>query len=652
MKNFKNLKIAGPTKKKKLLSLQQIVSEAKRYHEKFFWDDPNIVAIGVGFKVSGSNKNFVRDSKGDEMVCIKFSVTEKIAPERFMAESIKRTKLLPKFLQFNGHSIPTDIEERDYKLHYRLVDGSEVKPQTLNERKVRLNTVQPGVSISNTKGTAGTLGAIVYDNKTYQPYALSNWHVMAGADSQPGDTIVQPGPYDDDRIQNNVFGKLVRSHIGMSGDCAISSIENRGFQESIYGLNATPYKVADVDLGDKLIKSGRTTDVTRGVVSQVNMTTRMSYDGLNEPAVISSFEIVPIKDAGRTYEISAGGDSGSLWLIDDKAKGIAVGLHFGGEASENDREFALACYLNKVLQKLEVHIPSTQPGMVVEKISAGNGFSESFLKPQVKLPSTKSIPDVLVVRKSPVIKYHNFSIVMSKTRKLAIFTAANIDGSKMNINNSANIPRPSWKTDGNVGKDNQTTDDNFYKKIPSKFDRGHMVRRFDPMWGRNPVQAHNDTFYFTNVVPQAHSFNAGLWNDLEDWVLYDADTKNRQVNIFTGPIFMSTDKTVEGIKVPYFFWKVIVRYKTSAKRLVAIGFIMGSGKEEIASEEVAAEAKRINPIPDGKVVPYQVPIKLIESYTRLDFQGLSKFDLTEASSFTAESIDQVKPITQKQDIHM
>ncbi len=650
MKNYKNLKITKPDKRKKLLELQSVVSEAKRYHEKFYWEDKNIVAIGVGFKISGKAGNFAHDDDGDELVCIKFSVTEKIAPERFLAESITRTKQIPPTLQFNGMTIPTDVEERDYKPHYTLVNSQAATPQQVNERKVRLNTVLPGVSISNVAGTAGTLGAIVYDNATYQPYALSNWHVLAGATSAPGDVIVQPGPYDDDRVQKNVLGKLVRSHLGMSGDCAICSIDNRSFDDTIYGLKSKPHQVADVDLGDKVIKSGRTTDVTVGIVSQVNMTTRMSYEGVTEEIIISSFEIVPEKKAAKTYEVSAGGDSGSLWLINDAAKDIAVGLHFGGEATDDEREFALSCYLNKVLQKLEVHIPSTSQGAVIQAVSRGSGFSESFLR-SVKLPSTVGIPDVLKVRNSTVIKYHNFSVVLSETRKLPIFTAVNIDGSKMNINNSANVPRPSWKTDGDVGADNQVTDANFYSKAKSQFDRGHMVRRFDPMWGASATTAHNDTFFFTNVVPQTHTFNAGLWNDLEDWVLYDADTRNQKVNIFTGPIFMSADKSVLGIKIPYYFWKVISRVKKSTGKLIAVGFIMGSGKEEISSEEVATEAKRLSPIPDTKVVPYQVPIKLIESYTHLDF-NLNKFDVAQAPQFRVEAIDVGKPIMSKRDIRM
>ena len=66
MKNYKNLKIKKAPKKKKLTDLQEIVSEAKRFHEKFFWEDPNIVAIGVGFKTSGLADKFVRDKIGEQ----------------------------------------------------------------------------------------------------------------------------------------------------------------------------------------------------------------------------------------------------------------------------------------------------------------------------------------------------------------------------------------------------------------------------------------------------------------------------------------------------------------------------------------------------------------------------------------------------------
>ena len=58
-------------------------------------------------------------------------------------------------------------------------------------------------------------------------------------------------------------------------------------------------------------------------------------------------------------EISAGGDSGSLWC-DDK-NGDAVGLHFAGEVSEDRQdEFAIACNMTSVTRELNVRLATAE----------------------------------------------------------------------------------------------------------------------------------------------------------------------------------------------------------------------------------------------------------------------------------------------------
>ena len=57
--------------------------------------------------------------------------------------------------------------------------------------------------------------------------------------------------------------------------------------------------------------------------------------------------------------------------------------------------------------------------------------------------------------------------------------------------------------------------------VPTVFDRGHMVRRLDPVWGNEGTArlANADTHHYTNSCPQVHSFNDMTWGDLEDWIL-------------------------------------------------------------------------------------------------------------------------------------
>lgn len=249
----------------------------------------------------------------------------------------------------NGHKVPIEIEHRSYRPAYTVV-GESIKP----ERKRRLDPMRPGCSVSHPTGTAGTLGAIVHDNQTGAACILSNWHVLDGKGAEIGDEIVQPGPFDDNQTHRNGAGRLLRSHLGLAGDCAIATIENRGFERRALDILEPVSRLGRPELGDLCVKSGRTTGVTYGRVARVEITVQITYDVGSRK--IGAFELVPDPDyPADDDEISKGGDSGSVWMAvgeDGSHTGVMVGLHFGGETFGPDR--ALACYADRVFEKRNV----------------------------------------------------------------------------------------------------------------------------------------------------------------------------------------------------------------------------------------------------------------------------------------------------------
>ncbi len=96
-----------------------------------------------------------------------------------------------------------------------------------------------------------------------------------------------------------------------------------------------------------------------------------------------------------------------------------------------------------------------------------------------------------------------------------------------------------------------------YKK--SGYDRGHLTPAGDMVFSR---EAMSETFYMSNMCPQAAAFNRGIWKDLEDqvreWVrLYGA------AYVVSGPVlskpaseypFIGQSK----VAVPEFFYKTIL----------------------------------------------------------------------------------------------
>ncbi len=339
---------------------EQELIELARTKGRAYLKLPNVTSVGVGKKIVGGKET------GE--LSIQFTVGKKVAPEILAAEGMT---LLPETLTADdGTVVPVDVVERSYAPSYRIVEPAPLAlmaPENLTpaqQRRRRLDPIQPGISVANIGSTAGTLGGIVFDVANGTPYILSNWHVLHGPGGQVGDVIVQPGPADDAHTGANAVGRLVRSHLGHSGDCAIASITGRGVDERIFELGVVPRRIAQPNVDDLVVKSGRTTGVTFGIVRRTGVIAKIDYKGNVGEREVGGFEIGPNpKKPAGDGEISRGGDSGSLWMVDTGGadRDVVVGLHFAGETDpQPSAEHALACNIQPVFEKLQVTL--VRPG--------------------------------------------------------------------------------------------------------------------------------------------------------------------------------------------------------------------------------------------------------------------------------------------------
>lgn len=108
-----------------------------------------------------------------------------------------------------------------------------------------------------------------------------------------------------------------------------------------------------------------------------------------------------------------------------------------------------------------------------------------------------------------------------------------------------------------------------YKK--SGYDKGHLCPAADR---KSSKKLFNETFYTSNISPQKHNFNAGIWNKLEQKVRYWSK-KYKHLYIVTGGILdHASTKTIgkEKVTVPNAFYKVILDY--SEPEIKAIAFLI------------------------------------------------------------------------------
>lgn len=313
----------------------------------------NVTGIDIGPKYE--------DGERTDTLSIRLHVKEKIP-----RSALEDAEIFPEEIK----GFPVDVIQGNYKAGTSRPVSIEV-----TNRTTRFSRLQPGISVAHKNVTAGTLGMIVKDKRSGKPAILSNWHVLAGDSSaSPSDPIVQPGPHDGGRPPRDTVATLERMILDRDGDAAIALLNNsRPYDPNIIGINVIPSSAADPQIGDIVVKSGRTTQVTRGRVDGrgryfINYSVgRIGIDG---------FIIVPQSQENPTNEeISLGGDSGSIWLKDGTT--TVVGLHFAGETDTlPSEEHAIACFVTRIFKRLEVEplfattfIESTESQAVLSLLS-------------------------------------------------------------------------------------------------------------------------------------------------------------------------------------------------------------------------------------------------------------------------------------------
>ncbi len=239
---------------------------------------------------------------------------------------------------------------------------------------------------------------------------------------------------------------------------------------------------------------------------------------------------------------------------------------------------------------------------------------------------------------SNILNYVHFSVVMRQSRGLAYFTAVNIDG---NQTYGETIPRKDkWSFDSRIPRSHQYGNEVY---VNNDFDRGHLVRRLDPVWGEAEIarQADADTFYFTNCAPQHKKLNQKTWLRLEDYILKNADTHNLQISVFTGPVFDDSEdhQYREDYQIPNEFWKVVVMVRTDGE-LSVTAYVQS--QKDYTKELIEREAKEA--FFYDRFETYQVSLKSVEQMTGLDFGELRKYDRFGRSEATGILISELENI--------
>lgn len=251
----------------------------------------------------------------------------------------------------------------------------------------------------------------------------------------------------------------------------------------------------------------------------------------------------------------------------------------------------------------------------LERFEHLTGHNTKFLGERYEIPHPKLRADLesdvaKTINGEKILNYTHFSIVMSKSRRMAFYTVVNIDGNQ--LKDSERNDR--WRYDPRIDHEFQCGNELYGN---NNVDRGHLVRRRDPVWGNDSNKANEDTFHFTNCSPQHKTFNQShhLWLGLEDYLLENIRNSSHKAIIFTGPVFRENDIVYRGVKIPEEFWKVAVVVKDDGK-ISATAYI-------VSQKEFLNDLERDVP---GEFRTFQVKVSIVEALTGLDFFDLRNHD--------------------------
>jgi len=343
----------------------QILVKAFQANRRSLLSFPGVTAVDIGYKI-------VKGEFTDKLA-IRIHVKRKFPPSAKSyyfrdrpydffptRDDWKDNKENQEFFKLRAYDVPIDVIEGNYGPVQRadlprpgMMQEIPKDPGKVNARR-RLDPLVGGISIGSPQTPAGTLGALVWDNKDGSVCILSNWHVLSGdPNAEAGVPCFQPGRLDQGR-SSDVVAHLKRWSFDHQTDAALAEI-NDSRHYCAGEILSMVQQITDKTqpyLGMLVQKYGRSTGFTWGFVDGLYFSSTIEYND----GIVQIFENqIHIAPAVKGDQISDGGDSGSVWVTATEKDGYkAIGLHFAGDLPKSAfGEYALANPMSIVMDNLD-----------------------------------------------------------------------------------------------------------------------------------------------------------------------------------------------------------------------------------------------------------------------------------------------------------
>lgn len=189
-----------------------------------------------------------------------------------------------------------------------------------------------------------------------------------------------------------------------------------------------------------------------------------------------------------------------------------------------------------------------------------------------------------------IIKHENYTLSYAERYEQAEWVAYELKKTDLS---GSHFDRPFFTEDAKVTTG--SADWRNYKR--SGYDKGHLCPAGDRRFSK---KAFDETFLTSNISPQKHDFNDGIWSRLEQKVRYWA-SKYNTVYVVTGGVLKPGLPTIgkEKVAVPDSFYKIVLANEKGHYSM--IGFMVPA----VDSNE--------------PLYKFVIPVDEIEKQTGIDF---------------------------------
>jgi hypothetical protein len=260
----------------------------------------------------------------------------------------------------DGKEVQQIRKKANSEVEVRFIGRLRKRATPWNRKKA--GRLQIGLSCGHFKITAGTLGCFVrLRSEANKLFILSNNHVFAEENkAREGDAILQPGHWDGGKSPQDLAAtfsktvKLKKTGVNLI-DAAIAEVKT-GLGADLRTIKGLGKLVglgsAFVDEGTEVAKLGRTTELTRGRVTALELDNVVVGYDLGNLRFDNQIEIEGAGDEA----FSAGGDSGSLIVVADTREAIALLFAGGDVGGSNGKGLTYANPLHTVLDTLKIDL--------------------------------------------------------------------------------------------------------------------------------------------------------------------------------------------------------------------------------------------------------------------------------------------------------